>query len=38
MVETFLATVRVLLTHVKHIDIHSGFDDSVTIALVAKWV
>jgi hypothetical protein len=36
MVETYLATVRVLLTHVKHTDIHS-FDNRVTIARVAKW-
>ena len=37
MVETDLATVRVLLTHVKHIDIYSSFDNRVTKARVAKW-
>jgi len=37
MVETDLATVRVLLTHVKHLDIHSSLDNRVTIGWVAKW-
>jgi len=37
MVETDLATVRVLLTHVEHLNIHSSSDNRVTIGWVAKW-
>jgi hypothetical protein len=37
MVETNLTTVRLLLTHVKHIEIDSRFGSRVTIAQVAKW-
>lgn len=39
MVETDLVTVRVLhtYTYVKHTEIHSSFDNRVTITRVVKW-